>query len=206
MSTAAVSLERVHGTRHKRIIVSCHHGLSAIIGTAGAAILPDAVAIQVALSRHRAEQPHCRCIRDLEARYGIAHGNGARATPGARADAGPGRRRRVIRLEREGKRASEASAASDGHKNPHGDAESASDAPSDAADAAGNERPKQRPNQNPHGEAENGDTSDAPDASDAEIHPYSKRGTPRCRGCGRVISAINPTGFCGACLVRGNAA
>jgi len=94
MSTAAVSLERVHGTRHKRIIVSCHHGLSAIIGTAGAAILPDAVAIQVALSRHRAEQPHCRCIRDLEARYGIAHGNGARATPGARADAGPGRRRR----------------------------------------------------------------------------------------------------------------
>lgn len=119
-------------------------------------------------------------------------------------EAGSGRR--IIQLEREGKPASQLSQSSHPGGKPHADAETGCDAGCDAGDAATNQRHSGRHTQKPHADAENESGCDDRDDCDAGIRSHSKRGTPRCRGCGRVISAINRTGFCGTCLVRGNAA
>lgn len=69
---ATLTIDRVPGPRAtvQHLVIDCPHGTTTIITVAGAVPISDDAVLQVALARHRAEQPHCRCIRHLERRFG----------------------------------------------------------------------------------------------------------------------------------------
>jgi len=67
---ATLTIETVPGYRARRVVVDCEHGTTTVWTLAGATVIPDTVGVAMAIERHRAEQPGCRCIRQLERRYG----------------------------------------------------------------------------------------------------------------------------------------
>lgn len=55
----------------RRCVIDCRHGTTeAYVFPTERLAISDAYLVAAVLAKHRAEQPRCRCIRHLEARYG----------------------------------------------------------------------------------------------------------------------------------------